>query len=478
MEEDFLNSITNVPGFIDIGEKQYLNHHAEYKDFSNLMANIPEDVVNSIRGFLSPYALTYADEGFDSFIKELTGFNPSVVDQISSAQQELSKLMNPYQSLKDKTHDRLGSIPTETFWDKIRLPGRFMNSMRLIPLEWAADNMVSRFRLKYHSIMVSALAIPMLFDMASKIPKLLGFIQDIYKYLPEITEALVAEDMMTKEEQKLLLQTIEEIERDLKSISVLLFKALISKEEVLPITLIGLFNMTQLGKHINSLFENMNLLKNTEWKFIDYFGVAVEAHSLDAVIEALEMEKLREENTLLFAAGLSNAKEAFNMALQSPSLGYLGKARVSIKSKSGSPIVIHLSSAMNIYKKGRVILDEKRTTINKMKKIFEQEIINDYEEKKSYLTRKMNEMEESPIPYRYIIEHLAFPGFRPLITSLRVNIDFSPIPNSVFTNFEETISQLEEEIMKEEELINDIRVAIETIFEKEWAIAKTIQLSR
>ncbi|WP_273127640.1 hypothetical protein [Bacillus weihaiensis] len=72
-----LYGASSVRGFLEIrGRDGFLDTDPRFASIRELLDKIPDKDLRTIQMFLSNYSIAYNEEGFDGFMKSLTGFNP------------------------------------------------------------------------------------------------------------------------------------------------------------------------------------------------------------------------------------------------------------------------------------------------------------------------------------------------------------------------------------------------------------------
>ncbi|WP_163583458.1 DUF6792 domain-containing protein [Gracilibacillus saliphilus] len=481
VEEDMLYSITRTRGFIDIGERDgFLSYHEEYGNFEALMRQVPDEVVQSIQEVLLPYAQTYNKKGFDAFVKELTGFNPKTVDSFLAARDELNQMLVNNAEWQKETMDSIEKISQGSFWSRVKESAKFVYRTPANLKSIVSQNINSNIKIATQASQVMVTGVPMLVDMATRIPSVLKQVKQIRQHLPEITNAFVDAELMTEEEQQLILSSTQQIETDLIVINEQVSKLQNFSFLYPPRTTLALttaLNINDIYQHVLPRARNIQTtferLRDVDWTFVDYFQQSVHAHSLDAVIETLSREDTSESQHPLLMR-FKNPQEVFDFALQNLTNMKGHPLRLALSRKRGSRIVIQIEAALRIYKEGLAILEEKRAVVRQLKHLYQEEFEEDYARKRQYIMRRIHNMESSPYSYQYLINHLSRTGYQIKIRGINVHEHLPPLPKSFSEDFYDTINQLERELSQEQQLIADIKDAIEAFFEKEFQIANAI----
>ncbi|MBU5465515.1 flagellar protein FlgN [Virgibacillus sp. MSJ-26] len=232
MDQDFLNALSVVRGFIEVGNFQRMDAYADQdvRSLDDLFAELPDGVIKDIQIFFAEnYSDIYNSDGFDGLLQSLTGINPDIIDLMTG---------------------------TET--DK-----------------------------EYKFYEVGYDFVKMINDSIKKVPVALEHIKNLYTQARPIINSLVDLGYLDKNEGKLILSELESLENDLTELKDLLNAA--KGSQLLPTVfkpsyLIYANRIKELFASIGDRFNNLS--EYTEDIF-DLILKNVDAHSLKVVIKAL-----------------------------------------------------------------------------------------------------------------------------------------------------------------------------------------------
>ncbi|GAB3803730.1 DUF6792 domain-containing protein [Virgibacillus kimchii] len=243
-EQDLLHAVTsNVRGFINVGETTKIDAfpNKEVESINQLIAALPDEIVKDIQVYLAKnYSGVYNEEGFDGFIRELTGIDGAFIDD-----------MIEYEG-----------------WDYVQnLPG-----------------------------LVTDFAV-MARDIRDKLPQVINYVQMLYTQLPAILDTLHDLDYITVEEKNLITTELEGLEQDLQSIfdTADSFLSLPTAVQIFQIRSV----ITDIKGDFSSFRSRIDVILGETSELQSIFNSAIDAHGLGSVIGALGMM----ENKRYTAAG-------------------------------------------------------------------------------------------------------------------------------------------------------------------------------
>src|SRR5690625_501390 len=232
MDQDFLNALSVVRGFIEVGNFQRMDAYADQdvRSLDDLFAELPDGVIKDIQIFFAEnYSDIYNSDGFDGLLQSVTGINPDIIDLMTG---------------------------TET--DK-----------------------------EYKFYEVGYDFVKMINDSIKKVPVALEHIKNLYTQARPIINSLVDLGYLDKSEGKLILSELEGLENDMTELKDLLNAAKGSRllpTVFKPSYLIYANRIKELFASIGDRFNNLS--EYTEDIF-DLILKNVDAHSLKVVIKAL-----------------------------------------------------------------------------------------------------------------------------------------------------------------------------------------------
>src|SRR5699024_10218685 len=91
MDQDFLNALSVVRGFIEVGNFQRMDAYADQdvRSLDDLFAELPDGVIKDIQIFFAEnYSDIYNSDGFDGLLQSLTGINPDIIDLMTGTETD------------------------------------------------------------------------------------------------------------------------------------------------------------------------------------------------------------------------------------------------------------------------------------------------------------------------------------------------------------------------------------------------------
>ncbi|WP_078435421.1 DUF6792 domain-containing protein [Metabacillus halosaccharovorans] len=457
-EEDMLYGVSGVRGFLEIGDRNgFLDTDPRYAGIRELIDKIPDKDLRTIQMFLSNYSTTYDTEGIDGFLRGLTGFNPAVVDSILTSSDEFSETVEKIQKSVDGLEkpftdvtnaDSFLSFAKESLTLPFDLFGANLNLQKEV--------VTGFFQTVGNLTGLIVEAVPMIIDMAEKMPKLISNVKVLYQNLDPILQAFVDVGFISQVEKDQIISYVKEIETSLEviqttideSLDPSLLLALNSKDPMNQMKEIAKIvdALQTIKAEVNDIKEALEGLKNVDTSFMEQFSGSAHAHKLDAVVNGLVHDK--------------NISYVNNDMYMSPS----GKGEIKV----------NISSSVRIYQKGLAISQEKESNVNRLKTLFNSEYMDDYDERMQSIMTKVHMMESNPKQYSYLLtQTMPYPlgGYYEL-KKINVNEQLPPLPATFNQSFSQMIETIEADIEKEKLLVKKIRDSIEDLFSEEERISK------
>ncbi|MDL4840541.1 DUF6792 domain-containing protein [Aquibacillus rhizosphaerae] len=455
-EEDMLYAASVVRGFMGIGEREeFIDTNPDVTTIRNLIGKIPDKDLQTVQMFLAGFSDDYNEDGFDGFMRSLTGFNPEVVDDTLSAIDELKGLhLNIANAYKDVGESIDEVNQADSFWGKLKEVAGFPVELAGINFKLQKDNFIGSANLSKHSFNSIYKGVYMLLDMKEKVPELLSNVEVLYHNLGPIAQAFVDVGYITQEDKDDLLSAVHNIETALESISTKLDKlSTLTLNDLLTAVnptyylgeLIEVFEtLRSIQKDVDTIMDAVSEIKEFDTSFLKNFEVSAHAHGLEAVINALSKNK---------------------------AISYSHNDMYMSKGDGAEKIRVNISSAIRIYQKGMTVIEDKHHAIDKMKKLYESKFEDDYSDRQRNIMRKINDMEGNPKQYDYLLYRTGNPGSKKM-RSINVQEDLPSLPTSFSLSFQQLINNMEYELEKEKDLVKRIRDSIEDYFKEEERIAK------
>jgi len=457
-EEDMLYGASSVRGFLEIGGRDgFLDTDPIFSGIRELVDKIPDKDLRTIQMFLSNYSTTYNNDGFDGFIKELTGFNPAVVDSVLNARSDFSETVEKVQkSMNDLGKPFTDITKADNFWSVVKESVTLPFDVVGTNINFQNELLKGLFQTIGNITELIVKAVPMIIEMTKKLPEVISSVKVLYENLDPILQAFVDVGFISQVEKDEIVSYIKEIETSLVAIQKTidefldpsLLLALNSKdpnsqiEEIIEIVTA----FQKIHSEISDIHEAYEGLKNVDTSFMEHFSVSAHAHGLDAVINALAVNK--------------NISYKNNDMYMSPS--------------GNGEIKVNISSSVRIYQKGLAITEEKESNVKKLKALFDIEYLEDYQNRQREIVTQIHTMESNPSQYSYLLYRTLWnpAGGYYTLTTINVNEQLFPFPSKINESFSHMIETIEGEIEKEKVLVKKIRDSIEELFSEEEKIAK------
>lgn len=386
-EEDMLYGVSGVRGFLEIGDRDgFLDTDPRYKGIRELIDKIPDKDLWTIQMFLSNYSTTYDTEGIDGFLRALTGFNPAVVDSILTSSDEFSETVEKIQKSVDGLEKPFTDVTNaDSFLS-------FAKEYLTLPLDFLGANLnlqkevlTGFFQTAGNLTGLIVEAVPMIIDMAEKLPKLISNVKVLYQNLNPILQAFVDVGFISQVEKDKIISYVKEIETSLEAIQAII-------DESLDPSLLSALNSTDpmnqmkeiakiiaalqtINAEVSDIKEALEGLKNVDTSFMDHISGSALAHGLEAVVNGLSQDK---------------------------NISYVNND-MYMSSAGSDEIKVNISSSVRIYQKGLAISQEKESNVNRLKTLFTSEYMDDYDERMQHIMEKIHMMESNPKQYSYLL---------------------------------------------------------------------------
>ncbi|WP_052015989.1 DUF6792 domain-containing protein [Halalkalibacter hemicellulosilyticus] len=440
IKEEMLFGMLKMPGFMDIGEAEIVSTIDGHEGIQEVVAAIPDEVIFAFQEYLSEYAAVYNQEGFDGFFREMTGIQPELFD-------ELAKL----------NAMREGEVPFsfQTFSE-------------------------SASKAVYAGIQSF---LPALTNALTKLPKAIAFVRMLYKELPAIVDVMVEQQIITIEEGRELVQAVRSLEIELNNahIDIIQLHSYFNRHHVMfkPIgVLLHEFfsNVDRFKMRLDRMNEDRAIIRTHLSTIVDYFHVSAEAHTMDYVIEYLGKESGSdiykvydpESNDMIYVHDGLTSEALLDKLANVDLFGAVGGTGRTNRS-GGQEVYVNISSAIRIFQKGKEACANVLMELTRMQQTYERDVLGDDERRKQRLRQQIHQMEQNPNVYQR-----QFFGQATHVYSIqRISVqEFIPaLPQTITDPFEEFFHYYRKDLRQTMALIEEMRVAIETLFEHDEHIA-------
>ncbi|MBA4536979.1 hypothetical protein H1Z61_07425 [Bacillus aquiflavi] len=422
-EEDLMYAATVVRGFLHLGADRTANMidtYPETKGVREILKNLSDDDLRSLQLFIADYAPAYVEGGVDGFIGELTGYDQNFKNSIDGVKKE---------------------------WDKFLSKGP----------EWTSFNMkmpVGAPRMAFVNVPIPVPKLPdglvnSLKDLATGVENIKNKLTTLLTQLPAL---IGLAEKVTAGLRKDIVASLKEVQSHAKSILVdigdsglVVLKNLFTVKAINASDIQRLItNAIKVKNEMNAIFDKLKGIFDSIVNFIKDFDKAVEAHGVLHVASSLAAENGRR---------------------------YEGNDMILFKGEGAERIEINLSSAVRVYQTGLDKYQEKSEILNQLRVMYQQEYLDDFENRKRRLMGSIHEMESNPRSYSYLL-----PGKDREVTSINVHEDIRPLSPIIANTFEEMFHHFQQEHKKGIELIGKIKTSIENLFSEEKAISAIFDL--
>ncbi|KAF1680610.1 DUF6792 domain-containing protein [Bacillus sp. SKDU12] len=142
------------------------------------------------------------------------------------------------------------------------------------------------------------------------------------------------------------------------------------------------------------------------------------------------------------------------------------------KSGSGETIKVNISSAVRIYQNGMEIVEDMEDAISKYQKVYNQEIDEDFIDKKQAIITAIHHMEENPSHYAFDLQFRLAAGFNHTFDKLeKISVHESFHTGALPAN-DGIVAELKKQATEKRDFVKNIRESIEKLFEKEEVISQ------
>ncbi|UJW59187.1 hypothetical protein HXZ66_18105 [Bacillus sp. A116_S68] len=457
MEEDLLYAMWGLSGFIDIGVGDPMNSIEGFDGLHDFMSHISDEDMRIVRLYFAQFVQGYNKDGFDGALREITGIRAEFVDDFADVYSAYS-------------------------------------NTNIFTAAWSTKNLKAKMTFTIW---------PMLWDMGKKIPQLYDDLVVLYNNIDPLLDALVDLEVITPVERQEIKRSLGEILESVGNIKLYLNGSLNQ----------GWINLIRSGYYIyqevNNIMANVDNLKLHTEGLMAYFGLSADAHKMNHVVNALGknsggnvtrvyvggdmyfikpqdvsqqgdslLDRLKEmpksgESLLSELRDVMGRGKGLGKLFPMLGLGLAGVSAMRSFIGANQPIKVNISSAVRIYQKGQSTCDEIKSEVAKLKRLYESEYEEGFNDWKRVLTTKINNMEQSPRSYQQELLGHTPPSAEKVwkITKITVHEEVDPLPAALTENFESIFAYYEEEMVDTLARVELIKESIETLFSEEEEIS-------
>lgn len=195
---------------------------------------------------------------------------------------------------------------------------------------------------------------------------------------------------------------------------------------------------------------------------------------ITAIQDSLEVLKREDLLSILEEIKASHSITEVLSSLSSGKKSYLGTDMVFSTKHGKKEIKVNISAALRMYQDGKAVLEEKSSEIDHFQTAIHREISQCYENNKSQVMRKIDDIEANPDLYSYLLrKHIYFSRLNKKVKRIRVYEVFFPLETA---NLNEEIHVLRKSVEKGYTYVENYRKAIEDLFAEEKEIANLFDL--
>ncbi|MFA9458101.1 DUF6792 domain-containing protein [Halalkalibacter sp. AB-rgal2] len=442
VKEEMLYGMLKMPGFMDIGEAEIVSTIDGHEGIEKVAAAIPDEVIFAFQEYLTDYADVYNQEGFDGFFREMTGIRPGLMDAIS----DLSEIRS-----------RETPFSFQSFVDRVGASAR----------------------LTFHTILSVK---PTIERLKETIPQVLSFVRTLRTHLPDIVEVMVEQEIITFEQGQELVEAVKSLESELNGMHSDVNKLLTLYQTNVMFIPIGvllddfLLEFETFGKRLEKVNKNWATIQTHTSTIVDYFHVSAEAHTMDHIIAYLGKESGSdiykvydpESNDMIYVHDGLTSEALLDKLANVDLFGSVGKTGRTNRS-GGQEVYVNISSAIRIFQKGKEVCANVLMELTRMQQTYERDVLGDDERRKQRLRQQIHQMEQNPNVYQR-----QFFGQATQVYSIRrISVqEFIPaLPQTITDPFEEFFHHYRKDLRQTMTLIEEMRVAIETLFEHDEHIS-------
>ncbi|PLR83451.1 hypothetical protein CVD25_14990 [Bacillus canaveralius] len=424
-QEDVLYGVSGVRGFLDLGDRTFVDTDPGFAGLRGTFANLSDKDLQVLQMFLATMAPYYQENGMDGLMRGLIGVDQEFYTLLDTIEAEWGKLMDgPDWSSVDVNI----AVPAGGF------PSRVVNVTVPLPIPEFPTELVyalGQLGLRVEEIgkRLAKLSenLPALINMAAGVTLIIRY--EIASYLNEIEGH------------------IHNITKSIGSLGDLLIKDLfdpgIADYEKYVIGILDV--AATIMQETANIKDKFKKIFDGSIEFIDGFGKAAEAHGVAHVASSLAAQDGKR---------------------------YVGNDMYRFKVTSeGQRIEVNLSSAVRIYQIGIDKYQDKADMLNKLKESYHRQYLDDFQTRKSRLIGAINDMEANPHSYRYLL-----PGGDVEMRGISVHESINPL-DAIFTDtFEDAFHYFQAEQTKGIEQLRSIRSSIEKLFQEDKNISTIFDL--
>ncbi|MTH55070.1 hypothetical protein GKZ89_16825 [Bacillus mangrovi] len=398
--DEILYAISNFRGFLFFGDRNIIETNPEFDGLKGVLDNVSDEDLAVIQKKLAEIAPYYEKGGIDGIVFGVTGYDKKFWD-------------DSIETLKDLDLTTLN--PVERAENAITV-AKTISSMK-----------------DHVGLMINRVT-----SLKDELPALLSIVGTVSAEEREEIESVIDGMVDNLETMKGAIENIGDV-ATLEKLRDGDLSGFLKQVEML-------MNTSDIIKTEFSEFKaGFGSIKTILEELMDKFGMATEAHLLDAVISALSID------------GFS----------------YKGDDMYKAKMVNGKPVIINLSSALRLFKEGLTIYEEKESILKQVKEAYQREYAEDYSHRKGTL---MKEIARTELDFSWAQSRLGYSPTAYKVTKIDVQESIYPIPPANTATFQELFHYHENEQEAGVKQIHKIKSSVEDFFKEDKKIAQMFKL--
>ncbi|AZB41858.1 hypothetical protein CEF21_05815 [Bacillus sp. FJAT-42376] len=399
-QEEILYAISGFRGFLFFGDRKMIDTNPDFEGIKSVMDNVSDEDLAVIQKKLAEIAPYYEKDGIDGVIFGVTGYDKKFWDDSFDTLKDLDlTILNPIK----RAEDAITAAKT-------------IGAMK--------DHVV--------------LMIKRVTSLKDELPALLSIVGTVSAEEREQIESVIDGMVENLETMEAAIENIGDV-ASLEKLRNGDIKGFLDQIKVLMNT------SDIIQTEFNEFMAGFGSIKTILEELMEKFGMATDAHLMDAVISALSLD------------GFS----------------YNGDDMYKAKSVNGKPIIINLSSALRLYKEGLGIYEEKKTLLNQLKEAYHREYTDDYTSRKAAL---MKEIAATESDFSWALGKLGYSSAVYKVTGIDVQEAIYPIPPANTATFQDLFHYHETEQAEGIKQVNKIKSSVEDFFKEDKKVAAMFTL--
>ncbi|MDQ0273317.1 DUF6792 domain-containing protein [Cytobacillus purgationiresistens] len=420
-EEDMLYGASDIRGFLDLGTREIIDTDLDFEGLRKTLGNISDGDLRKLQMFLAEIAPYYNQNGVQGVYRGLTGIDAELFTLIDTIGEEWNKLIDgpDWKFVGVDMHFSmfpLGFGAITVPFPVPEVPTKLLAAIGLLQLRQVEIMArLERLRTQIPSLIkiLGATMIVMIEDVLNHLKDILGSVKNMISSLGDLGKVVIKDILKPGS------PNISEY-------------------------LVGVIDIAATVKveagNIKSKFTD---IFNVPFDWFRGFTKAVEAHGLTHVATALADGNRR----------------------------YEGNDMILSKGSHLQKVEVNLSSAVRVYQLGMDKYQDKKEVISRLKSLYTQEFIDDFQHRKGRLVSAINQMETNPRSYQYLL-----PGGNVEMKGITVHEHIRPLDSLFADTFEEIFQYLDREVDSGIKLIKKIRDSIEQLFQEDQKISAIFDL--